>query len=308
MRIIWLVFILLAAPVLAQDPDPVEPNAGNTGTENEVTEDPIENINQSLVTIQKSIDSIAANTAPDDDAQKDQADRDIKSVSLAERDLNAQQKMAKYTRLIYKVTAWGLVIGFLTVIGLAITIFQTRKITRQDREMGEAQVRAYLSIEKLRCTIKREPRFEMKISISCKNTGQSPASNVEAVLGIRPVLMPDTVSLYETKTVPFEEIPAGATGKSRLLIIGDEKKIEEYGANLEKLSGFTINVVAFADDVFSKEITRAAYFFTKKTPVDNKKTKFESSKFPPPDNVIDVFRKSLIFRKKQTITIQNPPK
>ena len=131
-RILLVIFALFPCVALGQDSDPVEPNQGNIATE-EPASNRVEIISEPIESIRQFMEAIALNTAPDENAQQDQAERQIEGIALSELDLDAQQSMAKYTRLIYLVTAAGLIVGTLTIIALGISISQTRSIIRQDR-------------------------------------------------------------------------------------------------------------------------------------------------------------------------------
>lgn len=170
-RILLVILLLFPCGALSQQTDPIPPNQGNA-TPQEPTADPIEIRVEALDSIQQSVEAIASNTTPDNQAQQDQTEREVKSFDLSMLDLDAQQQMAKYTRLIYLVTAAGLVVGTLTIFALGISIFQTKSIVRQDRAwitFTQAKVVLYGFATDDECA---------EILMRWENTGRSPAVNL----------------------------------------------------------------------------------------------------------------------------------
>lgn len=88
--------------------------------------------------------------------------------SSTDADLLAQERVAYWTRVIAGLTALGIGI-------LGWTLFETRAVAGITREIGEAQVRAYLS-----CTGGEfcNDGYTLVIRPEFKNTGQSPAKSV----------------------------------------------------------------------------------------------------------------------------------
>lgn len=59
------------------------------------------------------------------------------------------------------------------------TLTATQGIARDTRKIGEAQVRAYLTVDKVVVTVKIDPKgVKWKFAISVRNSGQSPAREV----------------------------------------------------------------------------------------------------------------------------------
>ena len=142
----------------------------------------------------------------------------------AERDLDAQEMMARFTRLMGWTGLLALIVGGASAGLIYATLTETRRMANDTREIGEAQVRAYLGI-----VVEHEPMglnadldaavlFRVKIS----NVGQSPArrlrwnANVKYIRRHLPSNCPTMVSLaaerytgvtlpvgdYATDTVP----------------------------------------------------------------------------------------------------------
>lgn len=107
----------------------------------------------------------------------------------SQKDLEAQQGMAFWAMLMFFITATGVWL-------VAQTLVETREATRAaiktadiTRKIGEAQTRAYLSIEKIRIKYTKEPglrkvdeqfsRATFDIVLRINNSGNSPANNIE---------------------------------------------------------------------------------------------------------------------------------
>lgn len=101
-----------------------------------------------------------------------------------ERDLLAQERMAKAAEWM-NYASW--VSAFLVLVGtgaLIWTLFETRQVTRVTRDIGEKQVRSYLSIEKSRFAITKEGNVWAFLVV--KNYGQSPALITEVTARLWP--------------------------------------------------------------------------------------------------------------------------
>jgi hypothetical protein len=90
-------------------------------------------------------------------------------------DLQAQQEMAEWAYAIALLTIVSTVIGAIGLVALFASLFQTRTSIKDNREMGEAQTRAYLTASGGTYRIERhgiyfQPRF--------RNTGSSPAKRI----------------------------------------------------------------------------------------------------------------------------------
>ncbi|TGV61654.1 hypothetical protein EN784_04605 [bacterium M00.F.Ca.ET.141.01.1.1] len=95
-------------------------------------------------------------------------------------DAKAQQEMAYWADWTFKATASGVVLSLVGVVFLLWSLMQTRQAISTDREVGHAQVRAYVSA--LPADVKEfgedlVPRFEFRL----KNSGASPAFNLRHI-------------------------------------------------------------------------------------------------------------------------------
>jgi hypothetical protein len=107
------------------------------------------------------------------------------------KDLQAQQDMAFWALITAIVGAGGLLISIGGVYLLFQSLRQTRTAITNDREIGEAQVRAYLSVESPeQHSIDIRPNQIFKAELKIKNTGQSPAYNVRYVAALMPLEYP----------------------------------------------------------------------------------------------------------------------
>ncbi|NHK26676.1 hypothetical protein FF098_001985 [Parvularcula flava] len=99
----------------------------------------------------------------------------VKPLTLAERDLLAQERMAYWTIWIAGFTGFGLVLLFLT-------LSETRDLTRITQDIGEAQTEAYLSETGFRFQLDHKDRLGGGLFIylaqTWMNTGSTPAYSV----------------------------------------------------------------------------------------------------------------------------------
>ncbi len=100
------------------------------------------------------------------------------------QDLQAQQDMAYWALLMFGASAAGLLVSVGGLILLLRSLRQTETAISTDREVGHAQVRAYLTIDPgMPDAIK--PGHMPVVEIKIKNTGQSPAYFVKYIATIR---------------------------------------------------------------------------------------------------------------------------
>lgn len=101
----------------------------------------------------------------------------FRAVDSTNRDLQAQQSMAYWSFWTFVVTAIGVPIAIAGVAAVLFALRQTRQAISTDREVGHAQVRAYIGFE-----IAKPPAFgpgdKPAASFKLINTGQSPANKI----------------------------------------------------------------------------------------------------------------------------------
>ena len=94
----------------------------------------------------------------------------------AERDLSAQQEMARWALYMLAVSSAGLVITAVGIYYVRDTLIETRKSVQVTREIGEAQVRAYVGPPRVEAVIETvEGRRHFSIRGYLSNSGNSPA-------------------------------------------------------------------------------------------------------------------------------------
>ncbi len=164
-----------------------------------------------LDAIQQAVEVIAANSAADPEATQRQED-----IDFARRDVDAQEAMAKFTRLIYVVTAWGLLVGGVTVCFLGGNFIQNRILIRQNR----AWITWVMKEEEPTPVFNDKPA----INIGWMNSGQSPALNVRSRYGICATGKVESEHrLAFTKSAVdwgmYEWVPDGAIGAKQIFPI-----------------------------------------------------------------------------------------
>lgn len=93
-------------------------------------------------------------------------------------DAEAQLEMAYWANWTFKATAVGLILSSFGLFFLLWSLRQTRTAISIDREVGHAQVRAYLGFELLVTETRVLPGIIPTAKFKIKNTGQSPARKV----------------------------------------------------------------------------------------------------------------------------------
>lgn len=158
--------------------------------------------NQLMQALAESLKEVAENTRPDTRAAEAAESREAESLRLATEDLDQQAAMAKFTRLIYLVSAVGVVASCIGVSLVAITLWFTKKAaqaTERTLEIAKNQLQqnraymvhdakhAFFSLETSLQTIKGEDGeqrqvrrvFGAQTMFSWINSGTSPALKVK---------------------------------------------------------------------------------------------------------------------------------
>ena len=123
------------------------------------------------------------------------------------QDLRAQESVARATNAIVWLTFLSLIVGAVGVASVVVTIGLNLQAIAVSKEVGEAQARAYVSVESVKVFVEIEAdNIHWTIQIKLFNSGQSPATNIEA-------------SAYAVAPVPFiikgagRSAPSGKTTK-----------------------------------------------------------------------------------------------
>ncbi|SEN13652.1 hypothetical protein SAMN04488103_103198 [Gemmobacter aquatilis] len=146
----------------------------------------------------------------------------IRENELKEHDLVAQEVTALWTRITGLAAILGALSGLLG-LGLIWAAYkesrETNKGSREanaiTREIGQAQVRAYLSIKT--ATYTRDSDGTSKIALEFINTGQSPASDIEVIVTAdlkdevnkNSITTPLNVDIWKPGAVAAREIISG---------------------------------------------------------------------------------------------------
>ncbi len=201
-------------------------------------------------------------SAADEEAQEGDAGAKREARELARRDLAAQESMAESTRSIVAAT-W--IMAGLTAIGV-VMLWRTLAYTREaavatrdtvaaTREIGQAQVRAYISVDRFEASpvARHKTRVEqIRITIWLKNTGQSPAFLEQQASQI--LLLPNEADLYPRFVFPKEDsingtaVGAGTDINLDYLFLGDH---DSNGVATGAVRCFLLGYVRFKD-IFSK--------------------------------------------------------
>lgn len=152
-----------------------------------------------------------------------------------EYDLQAQQEMSEWSLVILFATLAGLAISALGLWALWRNLNLLREQIHSDKEIGQKQVRAYLSVEHAAAQIERfEPvgqsDWSVRLGIGVRNAGQSPARNVGmAATGL---LEFGSRSLkFRSEITGTADIPANATESTILFCTFDDTAAAEEALN-----------------------------------------------------------------------------
>ncbi len=138
---------------------------------------------------------------------------------------DAAKESADWTRRTFFLGIVGTAVGFMTLIAAGAAAYYakiaaaaTTNAVTVAREIGEAQVRAYLTIKTVRVCIDAKNRLGVGVSVD--NSGQSPALYAHFVCEAAGGAYPP-VGNYTTQSIwmmpsPLGDIPAGAKGSEAI--------------------------------------------------------------------------------------------
>lgn len=168
------------------------------------------------------------------------------------QDLRAQETMARATNAIVWLTGISIVLGAIGAAAIIWTLIETRVLAESTREIGESQVRAYLTIQS--CSIRYDAKNNaIGFSFDIKNTGNSPAINPRLKI-IAQFIYVDEIGGQLEEDISCGDVPGGeiaTIGK----IFGDPeiiKKTSFYYGRDDILLRVTVAIIA--TDVFNKKI------------------------------------------------------
>lgn len=103
----------------------------------------------------------------------------------AEQDLKAQQHMAFWAMWTFIAGLGSAIVAMLGLLALAYSIFQIRTSINNDREIGHAQVRAYVSVVPGQIEELFEIGKKIPIEFKIRNDGASPAKNLRHIAVVK---------------------------------------------------------------------------------------------------------------------------
>jgi len=156
-----------------------------------------------------------------------------------DQDLQAQQDMAYWALWMFVASGIGVVVSIGGLVLLLRSLRQTKEAISIDREVGHAQVRAYLAIVDQEPPRQIKPGIKLSAPFKIKNTGQSPARNVRyiAALLIREYPLQPGMDLI---------VPAAEQTKPSITMAAGR----DFGADAETMNPLTkddIDVMMSAD-------------------------------------------------------------
>jgi hypothetical protein len=158
------------------------------------------------------------------------------------------------------------IFSFIAALFLWLTLRATQEMAIETRRIGEAQVRAYISITKISLAVdptKSRPTVE----IGVRNTGQSPARRIEIVAEFSffadaqntgPFLPSRQIGVLWLNDIPSTQ--EAASGPTQLADVVLEK--QTLGDDLSALISIHLDIVVYAYDAFDQEILAFGHYAT----------------------------------------------
>jgi hypothetical protein len=179
----------------------------------------------------------------------------------AESDLVAQKDAARWGFGSLIVSSVGAIISMGALAGLFISLGQTKQAIRDTREIGEAQVRAYLSLNIVGIVIdvinnEDGTNLAVKIDVRVVNSGSTPAYSPVIYYDIQEAAPNDVVPLAHPETMKQSPLRNGfisanggsKTQLSRVFQVDDPAAFQTYEGRLIRFS-YCINFLDEFDAV-----------------------------------------------------------
>ncbi|MBZ9725757.1 hypothetical protein LB554_17550 [Mesorhizobium sp. CO1-1-11] len=173
------------------------------------------------------------------------------------KDAEAQVDMVYWARAVFWLSAGTAVLSILGLMVLVVSLRQTREAISIDREVGHAQVRAYLSIDVPDQSIKIDEDTVPVVKFDVVNRGASPARKVRYIAAVVRLShpLPDDfgrlVVPHRGQTIPLITVPPNqkiggeAIGDFKMHIVDFRKLLEDDAAERVYLMG-----TIFYEDTF----------------------------------------------------------
>lgn len=159
-------------------------------------------------------------------------------------------------------------------------VADTKQMAADTRDIGQAQVRAYLSIESAIISLMHGDKSPY-IKFVVRNSGQSPARKVRIVvkfeMSINSQGETDAI-VAEPNVLRRSDIQSGATEDGEFTHCSSEFDFRKFGENFEDLIALRTNVAVFASDVFGGEVCDVAAFIAQWKIADDKRIPIEMKK------------------------------
>lgn len=190
----------------------------------------------------------------------------IEAPWLSRRDLEAQELMARFTRIMGWTGLIGLGIGSGSVYLIWRTLRETRRLANDTRDIGERQVRAYVDVENIAVNDLEIGKIPF-VTFILKNSGASPARNlsVKTLMGTSPD--PNRFKVYFGDISEGSRTQISATSAydqvRRFSVPADEQSMKQIQSGNAEL--FIAGVVVY-DDVFG---VKRRTIFRSRLPLEN---------------------------------------
>lgn len=178
----------------------------------------------------------------------------------SDQDLKAQQDMAVWGFWMFVASAGGLALSAIGLVLLFVSLMQTRTTIKDNRELGQAQVRAYPYISDVEIGHDRGNGGHLWISAKIENRGNSPALDFDVVFLLRFFVNNTTLELY----VPFDCGGLDKGGNVFGPIHFTDARIP--ASNFIQSAAVHIEAAWFCIDVFEKETVGFAFFLVGGSP------------------------------------------
>ncbi|MBQ0751546.1 MAG: hypothetical protein KBT70_15235 [Roseovarius sp.] len=188
--------------------------------------------------------------------------KDYVNRKHSDQDLIAQKDMAYWAQALFWLTSFGAVVSVVGVWAIFLSLKHTRIAISDTREIGEAQVRAYLSLDASEgnTILRKFVAGEIpQVEFVTKNSGNSPALKHRYAAGIAIVEMDfpkhntDLVDPVANGPEPNDVLPAGdkVTGLAENGSVITEDQIKQIVLH-EPSKKLVFFGVLFYEDVFKK--------------------------------------------------------
>lgn len=182
--------------------------------------------------------------------------------SVMQRLVSSEDTLAQWLMAVFSILA--VLVSGLAVYWVKKTYDATVEMAADNRAIGQAQSRAYLTVEGVVVMLAPGDQFPF-IKVVIRNSGQSPARRVRVVIKFDMTMNAEGVSVRTVAAPPVVlpkiDVQAGSLIDGHYAYVQSLRlEAKDFGETFERLISLKVKVAVLAKDVFNADVFDLGYF------------------------------------------------